>query len=68
MVQVTTQPTTTCDFTQVLSVTGSKRLPQEHQEPPFLMSQNWPQCENGSIRLPRVFIGSNGLPKVQVLL
>jgi hypothetical protein len=45
---------------------GSKRLPQERQQPPFLMSQNCPQSENGSIRLPKVQIGRNSLPKVQV--
>src|SRR6266849_5818289 len=55
-----------CDFTQAFAAIGSKRLPQEQQKPPFLISQNCPQSENGSIRLARVLIRSNGLPKVQV--
>jgi len=49
-----------------LAAIGSKRLPQEQQKAPSLMSQNCPQSENGSIRLPEELIGTNGLPKVQV--
>jgi len=58
--------TTPCDFTHIFAARESKRLPQEHQKPPFLISQNFSQREVGSIRLPKVQIGSNGLPRVRV--
>jgi hypothetical protein len=58
--------THTCDFTQMFAVRGSKRLPQGHEKPPFLISQNFSQSEVGSIPLPKVQFGSNGLPKVRV--
>jgi len=32
----------------------------------FLVSQDCPQSEDRNIRLPKVLIGSNGLPRVQV--
>jgi hypothetical protein len=46
----------------------SKCLPQEQRKPLFLIPQN-PSCgEIGSIYLPEVLIGSNGLPKVQFII
>jgi len=60
------QVTRVCDFTNPFGTIGTKRLPQQQQKLPFSTSQNCPRSENGSIRLPKVLTGSNGLPRVQV--
>jgi len=57
-----------CDLNHLFAAIGSKYLPLELQNPSYLISQNCPQRGIGSIRLAKVLIGRNSLPKVQALL
>src|ERR1700738_3863017 len=55
-----------CDLTHPCAAIGSKRLPQRKETAPVLMSSNLRRSQNGSIRWPKVLIGSNGWLKEQL--
>ncbi len=55
----------TCDLKQVFAAMGSKRLPRELGKRLLFDASNSPHGEIGSMCLPEVQIGSNGLARVQ---